>query len=255
RRLFLRGADDLLGLFARFREHPVSLLIHAPRLFDLFGDRDAKLVDEIKDGGLLEDDLAGHRDLPCVDGHGLEPFHEELDVQGHPPPPAALYRRNTRSSSPICFTRTTFALAGGDAGCFRSTRAMTVASGASAAARFACASVASRTATSAKGGSTKTKSYCRAGTPRSRKPMTFAATTSERSAKPVTARFFPSASRAGVERSTNVACAAPRDNASMPRVPAPAKRSSTRASPRSGSRIAKSVSRMRSVAGRVPVPF
>jgi len=38
------------------------------------------------------------------------------------------------------------------------------------------------------------------------------------------------------ERSTNVACAAPRESASMPSVPAPAKRSSTRASPRIGSR-------------------
>ena len=54
--------------------------------------------------------------------------------------------------------------------------------------------------------------------------------------------------------STNVACAAPRDSASMPAAPEPANRSRTFAPGRSGSRIAKSVCLTRSASGRVPGP-
>ena len=59
---------------------------------------------------------------------------------------------------------------------------------------------------------------------------------------------------APLSRSTKVACAAPRDSASIPAAPEPANRSRTRASRRSGSRIAKSVCLTRSPSGRVASP-
>ena len=80
RRLLLCGADDLLRLFAGLREHAIALLVDAPGLFDLFGDGDAELVDEVEDRGLLEDDLAGHRDFSSVDNEGLEALDQELYV-------------------------------------------------------------------------------------------------------------------------------------------------------------------------------
>ena len=59
---------------------------------------------------------------------------------------------------------------------------------------------------------------------------------------------------APLSRSTNVACAAPRDSASIPAAPEPANRSRTLAPGRSGSRIAKSVCLTRSASGRVAGP-
>src|SRR5688500_9739177 len=101
RRLFLRGADDLLGFFARLRKHAVALLVDAPRLPHLFGYGDAELVDDVEDRRLLEDDLARHGDFACVDDERFEAFHEELNVQRHPPPPPPSYRSNRSASSAL----------------------------------------------------------------------------------------------------------------------------------------------------------
>ena len=60
--------------------------------------------------------------------------------------------------------------------------------------------------------------------------------------------------QAGI-RSTNTACWAPRLRASIPKLPDPAKRSSTRAPAICGPSIEKSDSLTRSAVGRVPVPF
>src|SRR5262245_42926182 len=72
--------------------------------------------------------------------------------------------------------------------------------------------------------------------------------------RPVACRFPSITLAAPPSFSTNVAVAAPRDSASIPAAPLPAKRSSTRAPSRSGSRIAKSVCFTRSASGRVPGP-
>src|SRR5207245_578637 len=76
----------------------------------------------------------------------------------------------------------------------------------------------------------------------------------QRAERRVASRCRRSAFSASGPRSTNVTAAAPRESASMPSEPAPAKRSRTRAPSSRGSRIAKRVSRMRSVAARVPPP-
>src|SRR5262245_45978400 len=68
------------------------------------------------------------------------------------------------------------------------------------------------------------------------------------------ARFAFSAFTAAPSRSTNTAAAAPRDSASMPSPPAPAKRSSTLV-PSSSPSSPNSDSRTRSEVGRVTVPL
>src|SRR5581483_9644011 len=253
RRLFLRGADDLLRLLASLREHPLGLLIDPPRLADLLGDRDAELIDEVEDRGLLEDDLARHRHLARVHRERFEPLDEELDVQRQPPPPGSSYLRKSSASSPNSFVLATRAPSGRVGWCFLRTRATASPSGASAPAAGRSARTDSRIATSANGGSQNTRSYGDASRC-SRETSTFAGTMSLRPSKPVVFRFWRSAASACEDRSTNVACAAPRESASMPSVPAPANRSRTRAPGSEGSRMAKSVSRMRSVAERVPPP-
>src|SRR5260221_7164806 len=174
-RLLLRCDDDLLGLFTRLGEHAVALLIDTSRLTDLFGDGDAQLIDHVEDGGLFEDDLTRHRDLARVHDERFKAFHEELNVQGHPPPPPPSYRRNKSVSSPISLTRSKRARSGSFGWCFVMTRATTDASGATASMSRAWPSVVSSTATSANGGSQKTRSNGPA-TP-SRKARTLAADT------------------------------------------------------------------------------
>ena len=75
-----------------------------------------------------------------------------------------------------------------------------------------------------------------------------------RSASCVRARLAAIARAAVASRSTKVACAAPRDRASIPAAPLPANRSRNLEPGRSGSRIAKSVCLTRSPSGRVPSP-
>ena len=72
--------------------------------------------------------------------------------------------------------------------------------------------------------------------------------------RPSFSRFRSIALAAAVSDSTNIALSAPRDSASRPSAPEPAKRSSTRA-PSTGPRIAKIASRTRSDVGLVLAPF
>src|SRR5438477_1839437 len=232
--LLLCGADDLLGLFASLLHDALALLHDPARLLHLVGDRDAHLVDEIEHGGLLEDDLAGHGQLARVYDERFQPLDEELDVHRYPPAEAlSLYWSSRSVSSPISFLRATRSVGGISGRCLRRARATTRRPGAATFARTTpCA------ATSANGGSQKARS---ARTGPERKETTSARTTVARPAKPVVSRFLRRAAIARGARSTNVTCAAPRDSASIPSVPAPANRSSTSTPAMTGSRIPKSV--------------
>ena len=63
RGLLLRATDDRPALLGGALGDAAGLLGDPPRLADLLGDRRAKLIDELEDGGLVEDDVVRQRQL------------------------------------------------------------------------------------------------------------------------------------------------------------------------------------------------
>src|SRR2546426_6802666 len=96
RALLLRRSDDVLGFIASALDEPIAFLVDATRLPDLFGDGGAHLIDEIQGGSLLQDDLAGHRDLATVDHESFEPLEQKLDVHSNAQCTAMYADRSTK---------------------------------------------------------------------------------------------------------------------------------------------------------------
>ena len=85
-RLLLGPGDDRVTLLARTLGDPSGLLGDAARLADLLRHGDAQLVDQLQDGGLVEDDVVREGQLLAGGDQRLQSFDEEDDVRGRDPP-------------------------------------------------------------------------------------------------------------------------------------------------------------------------
>lgn len=82
RRLLLGARDDALRLFLGLLDDPFAFGVDPLRRADLFGDRDAQLVDEAKGRVLIDDDVGRERQLLAVRDQRFETLDEEDDVDG-----------------------------------------------------------------------------------------------------------------------------------------------------------------------------
>jgi hypothetical protein len=80
RRLLLGPSDDPLGFFLGLLDDPLTLGVDALGGADLFGYCDTELVDEAQGLVLVDDDVAGERQLLPVRDERLETLDEEDDV-------------------------------------------------------------------------------------------------------------------------------------------------------------------------------
>ncbi len=72
RGLLLGARDDALGFLLRLLDDALALGVDALCGADLFGHGDAQLVDQPERGGLVDDDVVGHREAPAVRDDRLE---------------------------------------------------------------------------------------------------------------------------------------------------------------------------------------
>ena len=80
--LLLGTREDALRLLLGALDDALGLLVDALGRADLFGHRDAELVEQIEGSRLVDDHVARQRHVAAAGDHALELFDEKNDVDG-----------------------------------------------------------------------------------------------------------------------------------------------------------------------------
>jgi hypothetical protein len=80
RRLLLRTGEDALGFLVRATDDALGLFVDALGLPNLFGNRDAQLVDQVKRSRLVDDHVARQRPVSTGRDDPFELFEQEDDI-------------------------------------------------------------------------------------------------------------------------------------------------------------------------------